>query len=93
MREVKYTARFRRDYRREKSGRHGKRLDALLMEVVNLLAADTPLPRRNVDHPLSGEWHDFRDCHLRPDLILIYRKPDATSLQLVRLGSHSALGW
>jgi mRNA interferase YafQ len=93
MREVKYTARFKRDYRREKSGRHGKRLDALLMEVVNLLAADTLLPRRNVDHPLSGEWKDFRDCHLRPDLILIYRKPDATSLELVRLGSHSELGW
>ena len=93
MREVSYTARFKRDYRREKSGRHGRKLDALLMEVVNLLAADTPLPRRNVDHPLSGEWKDFRDCHIRPDLILIYRKPDATSLELVRLGSHSELGW
>jgi hypothetical protein len=42
MRDVKYTARFQRDYRREKSGRHGKKLDALLMDVVNLLAADTP---------------------------------------------------
>ena len=93
MREVRYTARFNRDYRREKSGRHGKRLDALLMEVVNLLAADRPLPRRNVDHPLSGEWKDFRDCHLRPDLILIYRKPDETTLELVRLGSHSELGF
>ena len=92
MREVRYTARFKRDYRREKSGRHGKRLDARLMEVVNLLAADTPLPRRNVDHPLSGEWKDFRDCHIRPDLILIYRKPDAETLELVRLGSHSELG-
>jgi mRNA interferase YafQ len=70
MREVRYTARFKRDYRPEKSRRHSKRLDALLMEVVNLLAADTPLPRRNVDHPLSGEWKDFRDCHVRPDLIL-----------------------
>jgi mRNA interferase YafQ len=93
MREVKYTAHFKRDYRREKSGRHGKRLDALLMEVVNLLAADRPMPRRNADHPLSGEWKDFRDCHLRPDLILIYRKPDDASLELVRLGSHSELGW
>jgi mRNA interferase YafQ len=93
MREVRYTARFKRDYRREKSGRHGKRLDALLMEVVNLLAADTALPRRNVDHPLSGEWKDFRDCHVRPDLILIYRKTDDGGLELVRLGSHSELGW
>lgn len=39
MREVKYTTRFKRDYQREKSGRHGKKLDALLMEAVNLLAA------------------------------------------------------
>jgi hypothetical protein len=56
MREVKYTTRFQRDYRREKSGRHSKKLDALLMEIVNLLASDTPLPRRSFDHPLSGEW-------------------------------------
>ncbi len=92
MRDVKYTSHFRRDFRREKSGVHSKQLDALLMEVVNLLAADAPLPRRNSDHALSGEWRDFRDCHIRPDLILIYRKPDADSLELVRLGSHSELG-
>ncbi len=92
MREVKYTTRFKRDYKREQSGRHSKQLDALLMEVVNLLAADTPLARRNFDHPLSGEWSDHRDCHIRPDLVLIYRKPDDDSLELVRLGSHSELG-
>ena len=63
------------------------------MEVVNLLAADQPLPRRNVDHPLSGEWSGFRDCHIRPDLVLIYEKPDAHKLRLVRLGSHSELGF
>jgi mRNA interferase YafQ len=43
------------------------------------------------DHPLAGEWDDFRDCHVRPDLVLIYRKPDAETLELVRLGSHSEL--
>jgi mRNA interferase YafQ len=92
MREVKYTTRFQRDYKREKSGRHSKKLDGLLMEVVNMLAGDTQLPRRNFDHPLSGEWNDHRDCHLKPDLVLIYRKPDNNSLELVRLGSHSELG-
>jgi len=40
---------------------------------------------------LAGEWHDFRECHLKPDLLLIYRKPDADVLQLVRMGSHSEL--
>ena len=92
MRDVKYTIRFQRDYRREKFGRHSKKLDTMPMEVVSLLAADTSLPRRNVDHALSGEWDDHRDCHIRPDLILIYRKPDDNSLELVRLGSHSELG-
>ncbi len=93
MREIKYTTRFKRDYRREKSTQHGKKLDALLIEVVNMLANDTPLPHRNFDHPLSGEWSDHRDCHIRPDLILIYRKPDTATLELVRLGSHSELGF
>jgi mRNA interferase YafQ len=49
MREIKYTTRFQRDYKREKSGRHGTRLDALLMGVVTLLVVDTPLPRRKPD--------------------------------------------
>lgn len=93
MRRISYTTRFKRDYKREKAGRHGKTLDAMLMGVVNQLAADRPLPRKNFDHSLSGEWADHRDCHIRPDLVLIYRKPDAEILELVRLGSHSELGW
>jgi mRNA interferase YafQ len=92
MREIKYTTCFQRDYKREKSGRHSKKLDTLLMEAVNLLAADIPLPLRNFDHSLSGEWSDHRDCHIRRDLVLIYRKPGAENLELVRLGSHSELG-
>jgi mRNA interferase YafQ len=93
MRTVKYTGRFKRDYRRERSGVLGKKLDALLMEVVDLLAADKPLPRRNVDHQLAGEWKDHRDCHIRPDLVLIYRLTDPEVLELVRLGSHSEIGF
>ena len=91
MREIRYTVRFKRDYKREKSGRHSKIIDKTLMEVVNLLAADVPLPPNNVDHSLAGEWSDHRDCHIKPDLILIYRKPDNEHLDLVRLGSHSQL--
>jgi mRNA interferase YafQ len=62
------------------------------MEAVSLLAADESLPQRYLDHALAGEWKDHRDRHVRPDLVLIYRKPDASSLELVRLGSHSELG-
>jgi mRNA interferase YafQ len=91
MRTIKFTSRFKRDYRRERSGAQGRRLDSLLTEAVDLLVVDAPLPARFVDHALVGEWKDHRDCHIRPDLILIYRKPDAESLELVRLGSHSEL--
>jgi len=62
------------------------------MDAVNLLAADLPTPERLRDHALAEEWQDHRDCHLRPDLVLIYRKPDDNSLEFVRLGSHSELG-
>jgi len=55
MRKIRYAGRFKRDYKREKSGRHGITLDAAIMDVVNLLVVDTPLPRRNCDHPLSGD--------------------------------------
>ncbi len=92
MRTIKYTHHFKRDYRREKSGILGKKLDTILTEAVELLIADKSLPDRFVDHALAGEWQDHRDCHLRPDLVLIYRKPDPESLELVRLGSHSELG-
>ena len=92
MRTVKYTRRFKRDYRREKLGMAGKKLDTPLMNVVDLLAADKSLPRRCVDHQLTGDWKDHRDCHLQPDLVLIYRLTAVHILELVRLGSHSKLG-
>jgi mRNA interferase YafQ len=82
---------FERDYRREKRGRRGQRLETELRAVLTLLLNDQRLPARYRDHPLRGEWADHRDCHIRPDLILIYRKPDADRLELVRLGSHSEL--
>ena len=63
----------------------------MLTFAIARLAEDQPLPERNRDHPLTGEWDDHRECHLKPDLLLIYRKPDAEVLQLVRLGSHSEL--
>ena len=49
------------------------------------------LSRKYFDHALTGNWDDHRDCHIKPDLILIYRKPDNKTLELVRLGSHSKL--
>ncbi|HEX4159876.1 MAG TPA: type II toxin-antitoxin system YafQ family toxin [Rhizomicrobium sp.] len=92
MREIERTGRFKRDYRRELKGRHRLGLDASLTAVLIPLMNDTPLAARCRDHPLSGEWSGFRDCHVKPDLVLIYEKPDDDTLRLVRLGSHSELG-
>ena len=91
MRKIERTTAFRRDFKREKRGQYGRDLDALIASVVSLLAEDSQLPDRNRDHALGGNWRDFRECHLKPDLLLIYRKPDAWTLQLVRMGSHSEL--
>jgi mRNA interferase YafQ len=90
MRRIEETAGFRRDLRRIKSRSDRQLVGALLAEVISRLRNDTPLPARNADHNLSGPWAGFRDCHVRPDLILIYRKFDNV-LQLVRLNSHSDL--
>ena len=92
MRTIERTSQFKRDYKREARGRHRGPLDDILVTIIKSLAQDAPLDRRHHDHPLSGEWADYRDCHLKPDLILIYQKPDANTLRLIRLGSHSTLG-
>ena len=57
-----------------------------------MLARDLPLPASLRDHALTGNWKDHRDCHIRPDLVLIYSKPAEDQLILARLGSHSELG-
>jgi mRNA interferase YafQ len=91
MRTISRTSRFKKDYKREAKGQHRKSLDTDLRNALTLLVADSPLPERLHDHPLTGEWKDHRDCHIKPDLVLIYRLPDSATLELVRLGSHSEL--
>ena len=92
MRRIEPTGQFKRDFKRETKGQHRATLDADLKPVLQSLAADQPLEVRYRDHPLTGEWKDYRDCHIKPDLVLIYQKPDAETLRLVRIGSHSELG-
>ena len=92
MRTIERTGQFKRDYKREAKGQHRAALDAGLVPILVALANDEPLESRHRDHALSGDWKDHRDCHVKPDLVLIYRTPDPDTLQLVRLGSHSELG-
>lgn len=91
MRTIERSTAFRRDYKREAKSRTGAALDRDLMPVVKSLAEDEPLQPRHRDHGLTGDWVGYRDCHIRPDLVLIYRKPEIDILHLARLGSHSEL--
>ena len=91
MRTIKRATAFRRDYRWIKTVPRYKDLDALMIAVLEMLMADMPLPPNNRDHSLSGDWAGYRECHIRPDLLLIYDTSDKSLLRLVRLGSHSDL--
>ena len=92
MRTIKQTGQFKRDFKREAKGPHRSVLLEDFTGIVRTLANDEPLAEKYCDHVLAGEWKDHRDCHIKPDLVLIYRKPDGDELHLVRLGSHSELG-
>jgi mRNA interferase YafQ len=92
MRTIERTNQFKRDYKREVRGRYRAVLEGDFRNVLASLVADEPLAERYRDHSLTGDWKDHRDCHIKPDLVLIYRKPDEDRLQLIRLGSHSELG-
>ena len=92
MLTIKRTTQFRRDYKRELKGRHRPTLETVLTEVLKDLVNEQPLEDKYRDHQLTGNWKDCRDCHVKPDLVLIYRKVSENDLQLIRLGSHSELG-
>jgi mRNA interferase YafQ len=92
MRTIERTSQFKKDYKRERKGQHRLTVETDLITALKQLIADRPLATKYKDHPLSNNWADHRDCHIKPDLVLIYRLPDDDTLQLVRLGSHSELG-
>ncbi|MBK0023905.1 type II toxin-antitoxin system YafQ family toxin [Ochrobactrum sp. S46] len=91
MRTIERTTAFKRDFKREAKGRHRGILDTELRRMIVALANDEPLEPRHRDHALSNEWRDYRDCHVKPDLVLIYRLMGNDRLILARLGSHSEL--
>jgi mRNA interferase YafQ len=63
-----------------------------LDEIVKLLSEEIPLPAKNKDHSLKGKFMGFRECHIRPDWLLIYRiDKQALQLVLTRTGAHSDL--
>ena len=89
MRTIDRSTRFKRDYKRELKGRHRATLDADFQPVLVALATDTPLDPKYRDHDLSGDWAGYRDCHIKPDLVLIYAKPDDATLRLALIARYS----
>lgn len=71
MRTIEQTGQFRRDYKREAKGPLRQTLQPELASIIKDLANDQPLAEKHRDHGLAGEWQDHRDCHIRPDLVLI----------------------
>jgi len=88
--KLRQTSRFKKDLK--KLIRQGKDLQDL-NEVVSTLIAGEALADKYKDHPLSNNWAGFRDCHIEPDWLLIYKKQDdLLILTLTRSGSHVELG-
>jgi mRNA interferase YafQ len=75
MRKIEQTGQFKRDLKREARGNYRTILSKEFVEIIERIARDAPLASKYRDHALTGNWRDFRDCHVKPDLVLIYRKP------------------
>ncbi len=90
MLEIKITPQFKRDL---KKIRRQTRYDISKLEnVVSMLAQEKQLPAANRDHPLRGEFSGYRECHIEPDWLLIYKVMEGeVILMLFRTGSHSDL--
>lgn len=89
MYQISYTNRMKRDVKRMK--KRGKDLNKLIF-VLNLLASGNPLPQQYHDHQLAGNLHDFRECHIEPDWLLLYQfHEDILIITAVGTGTHADL--
>mgnify|MGYP000386112572 CR=1 FL=1 len=82
-----YTSQFEKDVKRQQKRRKDM---AKLRKVLTLLMEEQKLPTKNRDHKLSGDYKDFRECHIEPDWLLIYKIKDK-EIFFTRTGSHSDL--
>ncbi len=88
MKTIVQTSQFKQDLKRVKhSGRY--EIDDLLV-VVDLLAQNQMLPEKYRDHYLTGNWRGHKECHIKPNWLLIYQLTEDKVI-LTRTGSHSEL--
>ena len=91
MRHVVESRAYKKDLKRAGKGRYSRVVEEELPEIIDALADDVMLPISYRDHPLHGMWEGSRDCHVKPDFVLIYTYIDDDIMRLERLGSHSEL--
>ncbi len=86
---IRRSSQFKKDLK--KILKQHKNID-VLENIVTMLQEQKALPEKYRDHALTGEWQGYRECHLSPDWLLIYRvENELQLLKLVRTGSHSEL--
>lgn len=87
--QVIWTSRFKKDYKLAmKRGLNINKID----DIIRMIAAGQILPEECCDHQLTGNWKGYRECHIEPDWLLIYRiENDILVLTLSRTGTHSDL--
>lgn len=89
MLKIRYSAKFKKDFKIIQ--KRGCNLN-LFQEVVTQLSNEQPLPPKNRDHALNGDYAGFRECHIAPDWLLIYKiESNILTLSLTRTGTHSDL--
>ena len=87
IRNVLVTKKMKQDLKRViKRGKDLTRLDL----IIAPLAKGEKLAHHYKDHALSGDWQNYRECHIEPDWLLIYKMTN-DGLYLVRTGSHADL--
>ena len=86
---IRPTGRFQRDLKRLRKRGYDM---TLIADVIRILAEGDPLPRKNRDHALTGDYSGCRECHITPDWLLIYEiYENELILYLTRTGTHSDL--
>ena len=91
--QIRRHSQFKKDYKKFcKSGYRVKERTNLFEDILNELLKGNNLDRNFEDHPLTGKWRDFRECHIESDFLLIYRiNKHLRIIELARIASHSEL--
>lgn len=91
MKTIRWSSAFKADYNRISRTPRYVGFETVFADVLHYLQRGQALPAVYQDHPLQGEWKEYRDCHLPPDLLLIYTEQSVDTIALPRLGTHSQI--